>query len=94
MTIELTPDLEILIEERARQTGVDPSALASRLLREALERLSCQPAPAVRRQTISERFDAIRRQLSPEERQALDELPPDFAAEHDHYIYGSPKRDA
>jgi hypothetical protein len=24
----------------------------------------------------------------------LDDLPPDFAAEHDHYIHGTPKRNA
>ena len=94
MTIRLTPELETLIEERARESGVEPSALVAELLREGLERVGATPAASPRRQTISERFDAIRSQLSPEEQQALDDLPADFAAEHDHYIYGSPKREA
>ena len=93
MTIELTPELESLIREKARQSGIEADEWAIRILREAVLRGIPASSPP-RRQTISERFEAIRSQLSPEEQQALDDLPVDFAAEHDHYIYGSPKRES
>jgi predicted DNA-binding antitoxin AbrB/MazE fold protein len=39
--------------------------------------------------SLAERIAARVRALPPE---TLDRLPPDGAAEHDHYIYGTPKR--
>ena len=96
MTIELTPKLQDLVHKRAQQEGLDPSAYVAQVLSELLgengegdaERHKNPP----RRKPISERFEEIRLRLTPEERQALDDLPADFATEHDHYIYGSPKQ--
>ena len=94
MTIKLTPKLQDLVHKRARQKGLDPSAYVAQVLSDALgvngEGDAAQHENP--RKPISERFEKIRRQLSPEERQALDDLPSDFAAEHDHYIYGAPKQ--
>lgn len=96
MNVSLTPELEQLLERKAQQSGIDANAYVAMVLREALglngdgdasSQQSAQP-----RQSISERFGEIRQKLSAEERQALDELPSDFAAEHDHYIYGTPKK--
>jgi predicted DNA-binding antitoxin AbrB/MazE fold protein len=39
--------------------------------------------------TLAERIVARARALPPE---VLERLPPDGAAQHDHYIYGTPKR--
>ncbi|HZU35970.1 MAG TPA: antitoxin family protein [Gemmataceae bacterium] len=39
--------------------------------------------------TLAERIVARARALPPE---VLDQLPADGAAQHDHYIYGTPKR--
>jgi predicted DNA-binding antitoxin AbrB/MazE fold protein len=39
--------------------------------------------------TIAEEILALARELPPG---ALDSLPDDLAAEHDHYLYGTPKR--
>jgi hypothetical protein len=39
--------------------------------------------------TLAERIVALARNLPPG---ALDSLPDDLAAEHDHYLYGTPKR--
>lgn len=95
MTIDLSPELEERLREKARESGLDVEAWATNALRGALLEAEGATKPeAPRRQTISERFEAIRRQLSPEEQRALDDLPTDFAAEHDHYIYGSPKRES
>jgi predicted DNA-binding antitoxin AbrB/MazE fold protein len=42
-----------------------------------------------RRPSLAERIVARARALPPE---TLDRLPPDGASQHDHYIYGTPKR--
>lgn len=96
MTIDLTPELEQLVHEKARQSGLDAGAFVAKVLGETLganggaQRGS---GPALRkRRPISERFAEIRRQAPPEVQQALHELPSDFAAEHDHYLYGTPKK--
>lgn len=39
--------------------------------------------------TLAERIVALARALPPE---VLDALPDDLAAQHDHYLYGTPKR--
>ena len=39
--------------------------------------------------TLAERIAALARALPPE---TLDRLPTDGASQHDHYIYGTPKR--
>ena len=41
------------------------------------------------RPSLAERIAARARALPPE---VLDRLPPDGASQHDHYIYGTPKR--
>jgi hypothetical protein len=47
-----------------------------------------EPAPSVE-PPIWERILALTRDLPPE---AFDSLPTDGASQHDHYIYGTPKR--
>ena len=96
MNVSLTPELEQLLEKKAQQSGLDANAYVAKVLREALGLNGDGDAPSQQgtqpREPISERFRKIRQKLSAEERQALDELPSDFAAEHDHYIYGTPKK--
>jgi predicted DNA-binding antitoxin AbrB/MazE fold protein len=59
-----------------------------------------QPLPLQERETVrvtveekqpslAERIAALGRALPPE---VLDRLPPDGVLQHDHYIYGTPKR--
>jgi predicted DNA-binding antitoxin AbrB/MazE fold protein len=43
----------------------------------------------VRQPTLAERIVARARALPPE---VLDALPVDLASQHDHYLYGTPKR--
>jgi hypothetical protein len=96
MNVNLTPELEQLVRQKAAQSGLDANVYVAKLLGEVLgvkgggesasqeNKKSCRP--------ISERFDEIRQQAPGQVQQALLELPSDFAAEHDHYIYGTPKK--
>jgi|GEM_PF-4381962 len=94
MTIHLTEDLERLVAERAAASGVDSSSFVTELLREALanEHPDASQADPAAHTPISVRFEEVRRKASPEALKALEELPSDFAAELDHYVYGTPKQ--
>ena len=95
MSIDLSPDLERRVQREAEQRGLDANAYVAKVLQEALGGNGDAVEPSQRslnhRRPISERFEEIRRQAPADVQQALHELPTDFAAEHDHYIYGIPK---
>ena len=91
MTIELAPDLEQLVRDKAAESGMDMSGYVAKVLRESLAANSARQTKG-RRKPISERFEEIRAQAPADVQQVLDELPSDFAAEHDHYLYGAPKK--
>ena len=101
---ELTPARKGMLASLSRETGKPIAAL----LAEALEALqehahrgcdigtangheTATPAavPHEARQPIWEAFIEASLEIPEEE---LDRLPPDGAAQHDHYIYGTPKR--
>jgi antitoxin component of MazEF toxin-antitoxin module len=69
--------------ELCQAAGVEPGADLAADVQEGrivLER----PRP-----TLAERIVALARDLPPE---VLDRLPTDGASQHDHYLYGTPKR--
>lgn len=88
-----------LLHRLALRRGVKAAALLRMLVREeaAREGLSAGATTAASGQTVAheekgpvwERLAASMRSL-PEE--ALSTLPEDLAEQHDHYLYGSPKR--
>jgi hypothetical protein len=91
ITLPLQPQEEARLTAAARARGVSPDDL----LREALDRiLSDSPAPpeAPKRESrpiwdvMLDNIEGI----SPDE---FAKLPRDGASEHDHYLYGHPKRD-
>jgi len=101
---ELTPAQKGLLESLARETG---KAIPS-LLDEALEGLKAHvcprpvngephgsdkdhaaPQPHTTQKPIWEIAEELFGDIPDEE---LERLPPDGAAQHDHYIYGLPKR--
>jgi hypothetical protein len=92
LIIDLTPEMNQKLQERARRQGV---AIAD-LVRSALETLTApegpvgtnEPGVAVDR-PIWEKLAAIANQVSEEEIAAH---PTDLAEQHDHYIYGTPKK--
>jgi antitoxin component of MazEF toxin-antitoxin module len=69
--------------ELCRAAGVEPGAELVADVRE--QTIILGPV----RPTLAERIVARARALPPE---VLDKLPPDGASQHDHYIYGTPKR--
>ena len=101
---ELTPAQKGVLESLSRETGKPVSALIAEALKELQEHVRHEDAngkangsneeePAVppqeSRKPIWEIAEELFEEIPEEE---LKQLPPDGAAQHDHYIYGLPKR--
>lgn len=69
--------------ELCREAGVEPGAELVADIRDS--RIVVGP----KRPTLAERIIARARALPPE---VLANLPDDLASQHDHYLYGTPKR--
>lgn len=82
LTIEIVEDLETILKHQAQAQGVSAEQYARRVLEHSLK----SGAP---RKHISEVIRETMRDVPPE---VLSQLPTDGASEHDHYIYGLPKR--
>lgn len=95
--IKLTPEQKGLLASLAEETGESASSLLDKALDELQERVraacengheTAEPVKTETRKPIWEVFadtDDI-----PEEE--WEKLPTDLASQHDHYIYGTPKR--
>jgi len=88
ITIELTDEQEAVLREQAAEEGLSVDALVLRLAEQYAQTRSSQPRPTDRRPAWEIVVDAMRD--VPEE--VWERLPTDGASEHDHYIYGWPKR--
>jgi Arc/MetJ-type ribon-helix-helix transcriptional regulator len=94
MNVPLSEDWQRFVRDEVR-SGRFPSEAA--VLEGALSLLrekrpgSAQPGPSGRARPIGEIIDELMADLPDE---VLDGLPVDGAAQHDHYIYGTPKRPA
>jgi hypothetical protein len=94
---ELTPEQKGLLATLSRETGKPiPALLAEALdgLQEHLRAHGAQvpspiPAPAP---TTKPLWEIAADLLKDVPQEVLDRLPTDGAAQHDHYIYGTPKR--
>ena len=91
LTIDLPNEVEDALKNKARAAGVT----AERYARLVLERdLHCETnAVESAEGTLQATVDMIlerMRKLPPE---AFEGLPADGASQHDHYIYGTPKRE-
>ncbi len=86
MTLTIPPELEALVEQRANIQGIS----AERWLYRIVEQELALPEPNDNR-PVSEMLREIWADMPPEVRA---KLPPDGASEHDHYIYGLPKRNS
>lgn len=100
ITCELTPQQQARLLALARATGESVAALVDEALEALQERKqghgtqaspdAPRPTPADSREpSVLEIFQEARAGIPDEVWQAL---PADLAAEHDHYIYGTPKR--
>ncbi len=95
MTIRVSKDVETSIDE-AVQSGRFASAedMVAKLVREYAQRSRQEPSadesgPTEAGKPIWEIIDEENRSIPPE---VWDDLPTDLAAQHDHYLYGTPKR--
>ena len=94
---ELTPAQKGLLATLSRETGKPiPALLAEALdgLQEHIRAHGAQapsptPSPAPTRKPLREVAADLLKDVPQE---VLDRLPTDGAAQHDHYIYGTPKR--
>jgi hypothetical protein len=89
LTLELPDSKEAVLRAKAREQGMSAEQYVQQVLDRDLER---QADPS---NTSSEPFwRTFRRQMQSLPDEVLDRLPPDGAAEHDHYLYGSPKKNS
>ena len=103
--IEFTPEQKGFLESLSRETGTPVSALIDKMLdrlREECDEQSHRDAdgkdetesdmpPQEPRKPIWQQFAEAFKDVPEEE---LARLPVDGATQHDHYIYGTPKRPA
>jgi Arc/MetJ-type ribon-helix-helix transcriptional regulator len=91
----LPVDLEEFIQQELAhgtyRSEAELVADAVRLLREHHQSHKGRPQNGVPEVPIWEAFEDSLNEIPEEE---LDRLPPDAAEEHDHYIYGTPKKSA
>jgi hypothetical protein len=91
LTIDLSPDKEAALKAEAQAQGISAQQWLQRLVEERLQAVSqpgsqdqpTQPEPFWK--TFTRRMHALPAEV-------FERLPTDGASEHDHYLYGSPKR--
>jgi hypothetical protein len=90
LTLPLSPTEEAKLLEQARAKGTTPEDLVRQAIEPILNAAIQRPQKtASSRRRIS---DVIAERMSAIPQEVFDKLPADGASEHDHYIYGSPKR--
>lgn len=96
MTLSLPPDLDARIQQKVTEAGYQTPDEVIRKALDALDAKEQQEAflPAKKKRPtlpVWQRFQNAVRSIPEEE---LVTLPSDGASEHDHYLYGVPKRPA
>jgi hypothetical protein len=88
MKLELTPEVQAGLLAQAQESGLSLEAYAEKVLRErAQETLTANSTDEPFWKSFTRRMHAL-----PDE--VFEHLPEDGASEHDHYLYGAPKRNA
>jgi hypothetical protein len=100
----LTPEQKSLLQSLSQETGKSISALIAEAL-EGLQEHVCPGPVSGKTDDSKERETAVQPPKAPKPiweqfvdafkdvpEEELDRLPIDAAAQHDHYIYGTPKR--
>lgn len=86
VTLSLQPDVEKGLLARAQERGVSLDIY----LQEVLAREAADPSVPTNRRHIGE---AIRERMRQVPAEMMAAMPKDGASQHDHYIYGLPKRE-
>jgi hypothetical protein len=90
LILELPDNKEAALKAKAQAQGVSAEQYVQRMVdRDLEEPARSTAAPAVPHRHISEVICEIMGDVPPE---IFESLPQDGASEHDHYIYGTPKR--
>ena len=88
--VTLSPEQDRLIRERVRLGEFEsPEAFVRKAVERALRENGAEPDP---KGDIWDAVEELWSRASPDVQAALERLPSDLASEHDHYIYGTPKR--
>lgn len=88
LTIDIPPNELDTLSARATAAGLSVEQCAGRLLSQLLQQ---QPTQTTAKKPLSARIREIWSDLPAE---ARTKLPVDGASQHDHYIYGIPKRES
>jgi hypothetical protein len=89
LTLPLSPTEEAMLMAAAQARGVSPDALVREALDKILIDAPHREAPQIESRPIWELIEDNMKDVPPEE---FAQLPSDGASEHDHYLYGHPKR--
>jgi hypothetical protein len=89
ITIELSDDHAAALEAQAADEGL---ALAIWLQRVAESFALSRPAPPAEQALRRPIWESIAERMKCVPVEVFERLPTDGASEHDHYLYGSPKR--
>ena len=90
LTIDLSPENEAALRAQAEAAGLSAEDFARRALDEALRSANATNGDVEHDRPISDVISEIWADM-PDDVEA--KLPSDGASEHDHYIYGWPKRE-
>ena len=81
LTINLPDEQEAALKARAQSQGLSAEQYAQQVLVHELEASASEPI-----------WKAFTRRMHSLPDEVFDRLPTDGASEHDHYLYGSPRR--
>ena len=89
VTLDLPDSLEHSLSERARQEGVSTQGWVEAVVKRELDsKPACDEASDDSRPI----WEIIEERMKKLPAEAFEGAPEDGAAEHDHYLYGSPKK--
>jgi hypothetical protein len=91
LILELPDNKEAALKAKARAQGVSAEQYVERILDHDLEEPADAEAQAAPRRHISDVIADLMRDVPAEE---LAMMPTDGASEHDHYLYGWPKKNS
>ncbi len=90
LTIELSDRLAEPLKAEALAQGISPHRYVSGIVEQALS--TSGRTPTVPDEAVTPVWEMIVNSMKDVPQEVLDRLPRDSAAEHDHYIYGTPKK--
>jgi len=88
VTIQLSDEQAAALQARAAEEGLSVEAWLQRLAEQQAQ-LRLSPADQASSRPV---WEIISERMIDLPAEVLDRLPSDAASEHDHYLYGSPKR--